>query len=117
MLCIDAAALHNNGDSLHQRQVCHPGAASEQAQNGGECERIRPAVLGGCAVLPEPSVFGDRAAEPPCRAGSASGSQPAGRAGSEGEEREEGDQSAEYSAFHQGRLSYECRGSRRCFQF
>lgn len=92
--------LINNGDSLHQRQICYPGAASEQTQNRGECERIRPALLGGCAVLPEPSVLGDRAPESPCRAGSASGSQSAGRAGSEGEEREEGDQSAEYSAFH-----------------
>lgn len=97
-------AFINNGDALHQRQIGDFGAAPEQTQDGGERECIRPALLGGRAVLPEPGVLGDRAAESPGRAGTASGSQSAGRAGAEGEEREEGDQSAEYSVVYQGRL-------------
>ncbi|KAE8300677.1 Trafficking protein particle complex subunit 5 [Larimichthys crocea] len=51
------------------RQVCYFGAASEPTQNRGECERLRPAVLGGGAVLPEPGVLCDRAAGSSGRAG------------------------------------------------
>lgn len=86
-----AADWRKNGDSLHPRQVCYFRAASEPTQDRGECERLRPAVLGGGAVLPEPGVLGDRAAGSSGRARSAGRSQPAGRPGAEGEERQEGD--------------------------
>lgn len=93
---------NSNGDSLYARQVCHIGPTSEPTQNRCECQRLRTALLGDGAVLPEPGVLGDWAAGPPVRDGSAGGSQPAGCAGSPREERQEGDQAAEYAAVHQG---------------
>lgn len=95
----------NNGDSLYERQVCHIGPSSEPTQNRRERQRLRTALLGDGAVLPEPGVLGDWAAGPPVWDGPASGSQPVGCSGSSREERQERDQATEHAVVHQGELN------------
>ena len=91
-----------DGHALHSGEVQHPGAPSDAPEDGGERERLRSAVLRDGAVLPEPRVLGDGATDPAGRHGAERRGQHAGCAGAEGEEREEGDQSAQHAALHQG---------------
>ena len=91
-----------NGHAVHSREVQHLGASSHPTQDRGERQRLRAAVLGDGAVLPEPRLLRVRAAGPPGGHGPGSGRQPAGRARSAREERQEGDQDPQHTALHQG---------------